>query len=173
MHALAKHFDKTLYNLTAPYLDGIAPYLVSRLVTEPGCLAEFCSFLSRSQSDFINLTLKYSLPRLFAEENAKVLDIVSRTVRAETEKRKNIGLLVLDQAHYILAYLFMLPGVSQTPKALRFVLKCLRESANDPDGVSIRAVVKSCLLFLLTEIVTYLGDEDPEVVDRVSSSLII
>ncbi|KAI1796128.1 hypothetical protein LXA43DRAFT_880633 [Ganoderma leucocontextum] len=166
LQALARQYNKSLYNLTSPYLDRIAPHLVGRLLSEPDCIAEFCRILSVTLEDFVNLTLKHSLPCLFADANKKVLEAVSTIVG-----KHNIALLVLDGAHYILSYSLMLMGLGQTNKGLTFILNVLRDNAHDPTAITIASVARSCLIHLLTEIVVYLGDPDPDKVEAAHEGL--
>ncbi|KAI0660728.1 hypothetical protein C8Q70DRAFT_912237 [Cubamyces menziesii] len=165
LRALVKHHKKSPYSLTAPYMNRIAPYLVNQLRTHPDGVQECCRFLSVSQYDFINLTLKYTLPQLFAESDLKGLDAVAR------EMNSSVALLFLDQAHYILAHAFMLQGPGQTNKTLQFILNLLKAAATDASSLQISTLVGSCIVLLLTEIVICLGDEDPDVVDTAAKGL--
>lgn len=56
----------------------------------------------------------------------------------------------------------MLMGLGQTNKGLTFILNVLRDNAHDPSAITIASVARSCLIHLLTEIVVYLGDSDPD-----------
>ncbi|KAI9000757.1 hypothetical protein BD414DRAFT_405932 [Trametes punicea] len=165
LHALVKHHNKSPYSLTAPYMNRIAPYLVDRFRTHPEGVQEICRFLSVSQYDFINLTLKYTLPQLFAASDLKGLEAVSG------EMNSSIALLVLDHAHHILAHAFMLQGIGQTHKTLQFILSTLKAAAIDGAALQITTLVGSCIVMLLTEIVICLGDEDLDVVDAASQGL--
>ncbi|KAI0638446.1 hypothetical protein C8Q77DRAFT_1046895 [Trametes polyzona] len=165
LHALVKHHQKSPYSLTAPYLSRISPYLVRRLRTHPEGMQEICHFLSVSQRDFVNLTLKHTLPQLFAESDLKGLEAVAQ------EMGKNIALLVLDNAQYILAHAFMLQGIGHTNKTLHFILNVLKAAATDASSLDLSTIVGSCNVLLLTEIVVCLGDEDPDVADAASQGL--
>ncbi|TBU47261.1 hypothetical protein BD309DRAFT_856414 [Dichomitus squalens] len=166
LQALARQYKKSLYSLTSPYLDRIAPYLVRRMISEPDGIAEFCRLLSVTLEDFVNLTLKHSLPPLFADGQAKVLEAVAAIVR-----KHNIALLVLDGAHWILSHSFMLTGIGQTNRGLQFILGVLRENAQDPTAIDIASVARSCLINLLGEIVVCLGDENPDTVEAAHQGL--
>ena len=114
----------------------------------------------------MNLTLKHSLPPLFADSQGKVLQAVATVIG-----KHNLALLVLDSAHWILSHSFMLTGIGQTNKGLLFILQVLRESAQDPSAIDIASVARSCLINLLGEMVVCLGDEDPDEVDAVRISV--
>ncbi|KAI0353102.1 hypothetical protein OH77DRAFT_1497585 [Trametes cingulata] len=165
LHALVKHHDKSPYSLTAPYLHRIAPYLVHRLKTHPDGVQEFCHFLSVAQRDFIQITLKHTLPQLFAESDLKGLEAVA------AEMNTNVAMLVLDYGHHILAHAFMLQGIGQTNKTLQFILNVLKAAATEGSTLQITSIIGSCTVLLLTEIVICLGDEDPDVVDAAGQGL--
>ncbi|KAI0375920.1 hypothetical protein BV20DRAFT_933352 [Pilatotrama ljubarskyi] len=165
LHALVKHHDKSPYSLTAPYLHRIAPFLVHRLRTHPDGVQEFCHFLSVSQRDFINITLKHTLPQLFAESDLKGLEAVA------AEMNTNVAMLVLDHGHHILAHAFMLQGIGQTNKTLQFILNVLKAAATEGSTLQITNIIGSCTVLLLTEIVICLGDEDPDIADAAGQGL--
>lgn len=150
-----------------PYFDRIAPILVRRLTTELTGLNEFCSFISMAPPGFLKLTLKYTLPRLFAENDAKVLQAVADTVQEKDDSK--VGFLVLENSAYILAHVFMLQGVGQTNRSLQLILNLMREDVTNPDQLSLQSVVRSCLVTLLTELVAALGDEDPNTAEAVGT----
>lgn len=133
-----------------------------RLKTHPEGVQEFCHFLSVSQHDFVNLTLKHTLPQLFADSDLKGLQAVA------LEMSTNVAMLVLDNTHHILAHTFMLQAVGHTNKTLHFILNVLKAAATGANTLSITTIVDSCNVLLLTEIVVCLGDDDPDVVDAVS-----
>lgn len=163
LHGLARHYDKSPYNLAMPYQDVIAPYLVRRLHSEPYGIAEFCEFVSMGVSNFVVMTYKHSLPRLFADGDIKLLEAVANV----NGDGQTVGLLVLDQAHYILSHAFMLQGIGQTHKTLTFITNVLKSQSQDPSALNTASIVFSSLLPTLTEIVAYLGDEDVDVMEAV------
>ncbi|KAI0776189.1 hypothetical protein BD413DRAFT_469293 [Trametes elegans] len=165
LHALVKYHKKSPYNLTSPYLDRIAPFIVKRLKTHPHGVQEFCRFLSMSQRDFVELTLKHTLPRLFAESDLRGLEAVA------AEAGSTLAMLVLENAHYILAYVFMLQGIGQTNKTLQFILNVLRAAASDGSSLHMSTLIASCAMMLLTEIVICMGDEDPDVAEAAAQGL--
>ncbi|CDO73801.1 hypothetical protein BN946_scf185015.g130 [Trametes cinnabarina] len=165
LHALCKHHHKSPYSLTAAYMNRIAPYLVKRFKTHPDGVPEICRFLSVSQRDFINLTLKYTLPQLFADGDLKGLEAVG------AEMGSSVAMLVLDYAQNILAHAYMLQGFGQTNKTIKFILDVLKAAASDGSSLQIITLINSCIILLLAEIVICLGDEDPDIVDAASQGL--
>ena len=167
LHGLARHYEKSPYNLVMPYQDTIAPYLVRRMISEPYGIAEFCDFVSMVVPDFIRMTFKHTLPRLFADGDLKLLEAVA----ASAPEPKTVALLTLDQAHHILSHTFMLQGIGQTARTLKFITAVLKSAGQDPAAITTASIVFSSLLPTLTEIVSYLGDDDPDVTEAVSPFL--
>ncbi|KZT05577.1 uncharacterized protein LAESUDRAFT_655532 [Laetiporus sulphureus 93-53] len=157
LQTLAKHHNKTLYNVVSPYMDQVAPYLVSRLYTQPNLLVETCRLFAVSPVDFLSITLHRTMPQLFATRNVKVLDTISRELDESTSQ------LFMKHSHHILAYVFRLPAPGETNKALSFILDMLRTSAQR--DIDITSVIRSCIVPLLAELVVVMGDEDPDQVD--------
>ena len=152
-----------------PYFDRIAPILVRRLTSEPDALSEFCTFISMVSPGFLKLTLKYTLPHLFADNDVKALQAVADMVQERDDSK--VGFLVLENSAYILAHVFMLQGVGQTNTCLQLILKLMQEEVTNPDALTIQSVIRSCLVTLLTELVVALGDEDLNIVDAVSATI--
>ncbi|KAI0751060.1 hypothetical protein C8Q80DRAFT_1099585 [Daedaleopsis nitida] len=169
LHSLAKHYKKSPFSLTMPYLDRIAPILARRLITEPDGISEFCNFISMTPASFLKLTLRHTLPRLFADNDLKGLQAVSDTVQ-EKEASK-LGFLVLENSAYILSHVFMLQGVGQTNRALQLILTLMQGDVHNPAAVTIPSIIRSCLVNLLTELVAELGDEDADVTEAANDGL--
>ncbi|KAI9068446.1 hypothetical protein FKP32DRAFT_1561636 [Trametes sanguinea] len=165
LHALCKYHGKSPYSLTAAYMDHIAPYLVKRFKTHPDGVQEICRFLSVSQHDFLNLTLKYTLPQLFADGDLKSLE----AIRAELNRV--FPMLVLDHVHHILAHAYMLQGFGQTNKTIKFLIDVLKAEAKSGTAIQITTLISSCIIMLLAEIIICLGDLDPDVADAARQGL--
>lgn len=159
MVALAKHHNKTLYTLLLPYLDQIAPFLVSKIASLPSLLLETCKLVSIAPADFIMVTAPRTLPPLFASCDAKAIDAVSREVGQKAST------LFLNHSHSILAHIFMLPKPTET-KAISFVLKILAD-ASQSETIDLQVIVKVCLVKILGEFVVAMGDENGDAVQMV------
>jgi serine/threonine-protein kinase ATR len=133
----------------------VAPYLVSRICTHPSLLAESCRFLAISPTDFITLTLPRTLPDLFANCNNKALDKVAYEVSKKPPS------LFMNYQHEILAEVFLQSSPGRTKNALLFILKVLRDAAENVI-IDIPNIIRSCIVPLLAEIVSVMGAEDPE-----------
>ncbi|KAI0650476.1 hypothetical protein C8Q79DRAFT_901502 [Trametes meyenii] len=164
LHALVKRHGKTAYSLTAPYMHRIAPYLIRRLRSHPQGVHEFSRFLSVTQQEFIKLTLQHTLPRLYADGDLRAIEAVASDIGCHA------AMLILDQAHHILAHAFMLQGIGHTNKTINLILHVLN-SANPRSPVGISTLLDTCNVLLLTEIVVCLGDEDADIVEAASQGL--
>jgi serine/threonine-protein kinase ATR len=133
----------------------IAPFLVSRICSQPSLLAESCRFLCVSPSDFLTANLPRTLPYLFGHCDRKVLETIARDLS------KKVSMLFLNHSHEILAYVFQLSATGQTAKALAFILQILNDAA-DNVTIDAQSVVKSCVVPLLAELVIVMGDENAE-----------
>ncbi|KAI0700624.1 hypothetical protein BC835DRAFT_1404834 [Cytidiella melzeri] len=157
--AVAKHHKKSHYNLFAPYMDRIAPFLVTRICKQPSALNESCRFLSVAPHDFVNVTLNHTLPHIFSNHDRQTLEAVS----AATQKKCHS--LFLTHESKILARAFMAPKPGQTRAILTFITSVLTDAASG-GTIDIDSVIKSCLVNLIAELVMYMGDDDPAVVDE-------
>lgn len=150
--SIMKHHNKTLYALLVPYLDQVAPFLVSKISSLPSLLLETCKLMSMTPGDFITVTAPRTLPQLFASCDAKAIEAVSREVGQKASA------LFLAHSHGILAYIFMLPKPAET-KAISFVLKVLAD-ASQSESIDLQMIVKVALVKILAELVVAMGDEN-------------
>ncbi|KAF9226785.1 hypothetical protein BS17DRAFT_800749 [Gyrodon lividus] len=165
---LTKRYNKAPQGLLSPFLHKIAPFIVSRKCTNPDLFAETCRFMSVYPTDFLAVTLSKTLPHLFADREARVLEDIS------TELGKKSSILFFNQAPRILAHVLRLQGPGQTNQALDFILKVVVADANEHSEnstIDIGMIVKSCLLPLLAELVVMLGDEDADQTSSATSAL--
>ncbi|KAF9238832.1 hypothetical protein BU15DRAFT_88266 [Melanogaster broomeanus] len=156
---LTKRYKKAPQGLLSPFLHKIAPFIVSRKCTNPDLFAETCRFMSVYPTDFLAVTLSKTLPHIFADREARVLEEIS------SELGKKSSILFFNQAPGILAHVLQLQGPGQTNQALDFILKVVVADANEhseKSTIDIGMIVKSCLLPVLAELVVMLGDEDPD-----------
>jgi serine/threonine-protein kinase ATR len=143
----------------------VIPLVASRICTHPSLLAEICRFLSISPTDFITVTLSRMLPQVFANCDSKALEKIAK------ELSKKPSTLFLNFSHHILAHVFLLPSQVQIDNAISFILKVLRDAA-DNAKIDIQSVVHSCLVPLLAELVVVMGDEDPEKAKKASTIVV-
>jgi serine/threonine-protein kinase ATR len=148
----------------SPYINVIAPFLVSRWHSHPAILLECCRFLSITPADFISFTLPHTLPQLFGTCDSKALEKVSKDVA------KDPSLLFISHAQDILAYVFLLQGQAPTNLALAFIMSLLTKNS-EKANIDIQSVIKSYLVPLLAKLVNVLGDEDGGKVQTVSNSI--
>ncbi|KAI0340807.1 hypothetical protein BDW22DRAFT_1397789 [Trametopsis cervina] len=160
--AVAKHHKKSHYNLFAPYMDRIAPFLASRICKHPSALVEGCRFLSVTPHDFLSVTLAHTLPQIFADQDRQSLEAIA----AATQKRCHA--LFLAHESKILARAFMAPKPGQTRAILGFITAVLVDAAGG-ERIDIDSVLKSCLVQLIAELVMYMGDEDMVVAEAINA----
>lgn len=130
----------------------VAPFLVMRMVTQPGLLAETCRLISVNPTDFISTTLPRTLPQVFANSEARVLEKICQEVQMDSTQ------LFMKYAHDILAHIFLLPSQLATQQGLNFV-KGVMNSGRNANSTPIHRIITSCLVPLLAELVVSLGDE--------------
>ncbi|KAF7432763.1 serine/threonine-protein kinase M1 [Pleurotus ostreatus] len=150
--AVAKHLKRSPYNLVQPSMNMVAPFLVMRMVTQPGLLAETCRLISVNPTDFISTTLPRTLPQVFANSEARVLEKICQEVQMDSTQ------LFMKYAHDILAHVFLLPSQLATQQGLNFV-KGVMNSGRNANSTPIHRIITSCLVPLLAELVVSLGDE--------------
>ena len=155
---LTKYFKKSSYALILPYMDQIAPFIITRLSSQPDLLSEACRVMSIAPIDFIGITLPRTLPELFASCDQRVLELIAKELSTKASS------LLLKHSHGILAHIF-LSNQATTTKALNFVIKVLTDATSAV--IDIQSVVKSCVVPLLAELVIVMGDERPEVAQNV------
>ncbi|KAK1226693.1 hypothetical protein PQX77_010337 [Marasmius sp. AFHP31] len=161
----AKHHKKTTaYTLLLPYMDRLAPYLVAKICSDRTLLGEACKLLGMGQSDFVAVTLPRTLPVIVASCDQKVLSAVAKEIGNKPSA------ILMKHSHEVLAYVYLLPTPGQTDEALRFVIETLGAST-DSDSVNTQSVVKSCIVPLLAEIVTRLGNSNAEKVTEAHAAL--
>ncbi|KAH9938115.1 uncharacterized protein B0H18DRAFT_1080892 [Fomitopsis serialis] len=162
LRRLASLHKKTPYALVSPYMVQVAPFILSKLCTQPMLLAESCRFLSLRSDGFVSATLHHTLPQLFGTCNVKALEAVAR------ETRERISQLFLQYSHQILAYAFRLQGPGASNKVLNFIVTLLREASQQALELDLSSLVGSCKIPLLAELITVLGDEDPDQAEYLS-----
>jgi serine/threonine-protein kinase ATR len=108
-------------------------------------------------TDFISVTLSKTLPFLFANSEAKVIEEISEDV-GET-----ISSLFMTHSHQILAHVFQQQGPAQTTGSLTFIRNIISRGAEPKrDTLSIKGMVQSCVVALLADLVVILGHENEE-----------
>ena len=144
-----------------PSLPQLAPFLVSRVVSQPALLSETCRFLAVRSDSFIRATSAYTLPQLFATYNDKAIKMVI------DQSNESVVSLFMAHAHRILAYAFRLQAPGQTQKVLNFTVGLLKDLSQSKVELDVSSLVCSCRIQLFTELVIALGDEDPDLAEYV------
>ncbi|KAG2115849.1 uncharacterized protein F5147DRAFT_751291 [Suillus discolor] len=154
---IAKAQMKSPYILVSPYLSQVATFVVSRKCTNPMLIFEMCRFLSVHPADFITVTLPKTLPYLFANSEAKIIEEISEDLR------RTILSLFMEHSHQILAYVYQQHGPAQTTRSLTFIKNIIFRGAESKSAdLTVRGMVQSCVVALLAELVVVLGHENEE-----------
>ncbi|KAE9410202.1 hypothetical protein BT96DRAFT_913020 [Gymnopus androsaceus JB14] len=155
--AVKSHNKTSAYPLLLPYMAKIAPFLVARMCSEPAILSETCRLMCISISDFLRTTMSKTLPSLFANQEYAVLEAIGKEVNHRPST------LFLHHCHEVLAHVFLLDSAKRTQVGLNSIASLLSSAASSggqKTNVDIQGVVKSCLIPLLAELVTSLGDRN-------------
>ncbi|RPD66901.1 hypothetical protein L226DRAFT_452477 [Lentinus tigrinus ALCF2SS1-7] len=168
LQAICRQHSKSAYSLAHPYLNRISPYLVRRFVSEHNGLVEFCRFISTDVESFLKLTLRYTLPILFADGDTKVLLALAQTLHHDSK----LNVLVFEEPARILAHVFMLQGIGQTNKMLQFISHVMEAEIPDHQTFDTWPLITSCMVHLMAELVGSLGDQDPDVADAANEAIV-
>lgn len=152
---LSEFHERTPYQLVSAYLREISIYVVSLLPKNPDPIMEVCRFLSKSTTEFLNMTSKYFLPKLFANRDVESLHYINKTLGA------SVSSLYLDSAAEVLAHIFLLEGVDDCDKALTFLVETLK-SGNASSEINLVVVVRSSINLLLAKLVIAMGNSESD-----------
>ena len=144
-------------------MNTIAPHLVRRIISEPDGLIEFCRFLAITVDAFLKLSLRYTLPPLLADGESKALVAIAQAVFNDTR----LSVLVFEQPARILSHVLMLQGIGQTTKTLKLISDTMKAELPDPQTFNLWTLIAGCMVNIIAELVTALGDEDPNTVEAV------
>jgi serine/threonine-protein kinase ATR len=154
---IAKAQMKYPYTLVSQYLSQVATFVVPQKCTNPMLIFETCQFISVHPTDFISVTLPKTLPYLFANSDAKVIEEISEDL-GET-----ILSLFMEHSHQILANVYQQHGPAQTTESLTFIMNIISRGAEPkPADFTVQGMVQSCVVALLTDLVVVLGHENEE-----------
>jgi serine/threonine-protein kinase ATR len=124
---------------------------------QPNADIETCRFISVHPTNFISVTLPKTLPYLFANSKAKVLEEISEDL-SET-----IMSLFMEHSHQILAHVYQQHGPAQTTRSLTLIMNIISRGAEPkPADFTVRGMVQSCVVALLADLVVVLGHENEE-----------
>jgi serine/threonine-protein kinase ATR len=108
-------------------------------------------------TDFISVTLSKTLPFLFANSEAKVIEEISEDVG------QSISSLFMAHSHQILAHVYQQQGPAQTTGSLTFIRNIISKGSEPKRAnFTIQNMVQSCVVALLADLVVVLGHENEE-----------
>ncbi|KAI0797124.1 hypothetical protein C8Q75DRAFT_710778 [Abortiporus biennis] len=162
--SLAKFHNKTPYVFLLPYLPRIAPIIITRICSNPSIVFETSNFLGRSTKHFLQLTLPFYLPRVFANMDMKVIETIAAEIGILP------GILYLNNSAPILCYAFITPKPGHTHKILTFIVDMLREHSHSMD-IHICNIIGAAIVPLTAELVIVMGEEDDTAVSKVTQAI--
>lgn len=144
----------------------VAPLVVVRMISQPSLMRQFCQLISVAQNSFLSMTLRQTLPYVYAECDIRVLERIAQSLE------EPLSTLFLSNADVVLPHVFLLPAPAKMEKALEFILQTLHPDARTV--VPLDQIIKAHSVDLLTTLVTTLGaenDERREAVNKLSFGL--
>ncbi|KAF7294192.1 hypothetical protein HMN09_01147600 [Mycena chlorophos] len=150
---IAEHYGKTLYAISLPHFDLIAPYLVLRLCSQQELIVEACKLMHTRPHDFIEVTLGKTMPSVLAQCDVRVIEAIAQILHVKP------SVFLLRHKAEILSHLFLLPEKGHTERSLGCLLGVLRDSAGQAE-IGLHIVVKSSIVELIAQLVIVLGHED-------------
>jgi serine/threonine-protein kinase ATR len=151
--ALAKHLNKSHYDLLASYMSQISVFAVSRMISQPSLLTQLSRFVSMDSPELVRHTLSDTLPYLFVNRNDRVLDAIG------AELGEKVSTLLMEHSSDILARVFLLPNDADTSITLTFIVKTLNDDTKGNSDIQVKNIVQTCYIPLLAELVIVMGEE--------------
>ncbi|KAH7105864.1 hypothetical protein BKA62DRAFT_809018 [Auriculariales sp. MPI-PUGE-AT-0066] len=149
LRGIAAHKKKTFYSLVSPYLADLACFAASTLIISPVPLHELCRLLGLTPRDFFLQTLQHTLPSFTVQQQDIVLARIAEQVGS------NVTTLLVKNAAAVLAQTFL---SKDSEKIFAFVQHEVEKGSGKK--VEAQSIVHSCLLLLVCELVSLLGDTE-------------
>ncbi len=153
---IASFHGKSTYSLLSPHLSQIALIATSNILSKPQILQEVSHVLAISPQDFLSRTLHTTLPCFVVSGESHILESIAAHLTT------TLSNLILQITQDVLSRLFLLPSRDATSRALDFLVRTLQAAAapKDSDTIDGKALVTSCTVPLLSDLVISLGAED-------------
>ncbi|WVQ82128.1 hypothetical protein IAT38_004256 [Cryptococcus sp. DSM 104549] len=158
---LAKHHNKTPYNLLSPFLKETSILLASNSTRCPEMVAETLQFIGFTRQGFFEMTLQHTLPALVIAHNSEALHHVCQVIRSPR------SLSLMDNMPFILSHIFL--HSSEIAKDLNFLFSL--STAVPKDGVGPASLIKACIVDFLVQMVVELGDQNQDAQQRAKRGL--
>ncbi|KAL1916083.1 uncharacterized protein VTP21DRAFT_6087 [Calcarisporiella thermophila] len=110
---------------------------------------------------FLDSTLQYTLPHLICERRIDVIERISQILHTDVPN------MCVNKMHDILAHLFMHAEDKITP-ATKFFISIASSNFNN---ITVTRLLRSCTLYLVTNLAVELGDENEETRERAEKAL--
>jgi hypothetical protein len=122
-------------------------------------LNDLCLLIGLPPSGLLKQTARETLPVLIQQRNLKVLERVAFQIADMGSQ--SLGAVLFNHMNYILAHILLMPDPVDYNQSEQFLLTTL---SNETGGrhVKMEALVKSCQVSLIADMMLVMGDEDPE-----------
>ncbi|GJE85010.1 serine/threonine-protein kinase [Phanerochaete sordida] len=157
--AAAKYHKKPAFNLLAPYLDTLAPRMVTQLKKCPSMLLEVCNFVCSAPQDFLVLLLPHTLPALYARCDRETLETLAH------ELRSGAAQLIVENGYKILPHVLLLSAPGQTRRAIDFMLSFF------PRSVTVKDILQGHTTETAIALILLMGEDDPATVHDAKDGL--
>ncbi|ORY51967.1 hypothetical protein BCR33DRAFT_404224 [Rhizoclosmatium globosum] len=157
---IAKFRNKAPYDLILPYLPEISVYLMDRLKIS-GLFKDFSKVLGLNPKAFIERTISHTLPHLIIHQQTDLIQELANVLNMK------IGVLCVNQMSHILKAIFMLNQDTYNP--ITYVRKIAQLEIED---ISMKGLILSCALELVTNLVMELGDSHEGVQKKAKNALL-
>ena len=133
-------------------------------MSRPETFGEAMQFIGYTRHDFIETTLRYTVPALVLSKDRQALELIASIVKI------NLGVILLDNTPHILSKVFLDP--QNTDKSLSFLIDLLRDLTRGQMDISVSSLTTSCIVPFIVSLVVELGNDDRAVSADASAGLL-
>ncbi|KIY70380.1 hypothetical protein CYLTODRAFT_347818 [Cylindrobasidium torrendii FP15055 ss-10] len=143
------------WRMYLPFIEDIAPCLLSLSKHYPRIIDDACNVLSIAPRQFHERTIRYTLPEIIAKHDIGALEDVTDGLGIP------IGRLLFTHGAAILTHLYMM-DTGHMP-SLEWMARRMDDAANGRGGINAQSVTRSFIADLLPRLAIKLGDADATV----------
>ena len=138
-------------------MDKISVMLVESLISSPDVFAEGISFINQTRQNFVETTLRHTVPALILSRNRQCLAEVASIVK------RSLGMVLMENTEPILTGIFL--STARPESCLAFLVGLIRQHVGGSSAASIdsASLMTTCIVPLIVALVIELGDEDTKV----------
>ena len=145
-------------------MDSISIVLVKSLARQPEIFTESVSFLGQTRQNFVETTLKHTVPALVIERDRQILDVLASYVN------RSLGMILIEHTQLVLTKIFLNP---ETDRTLTYFVTLLRQLMQDGDksNISASSMITSCIVPFSVSLIVELGNESDAIASRAADAL--